>query len=87
LNQDHFSKQACEYVRYRLHYPSELFVYLASISSGHQLAWDCGTGIRQAARELVKHLSRVVATDASADQLAQAVAQARTVEAVETKEY
>lgn len=74
---DHFSKQAGEYARYRPHYPSELFDYLASISPGYQLAWDCGTGNGQAARELVKHFNRVVATDASSEQLAQAVAHER----------
>jgi SAM-dependent methyltransferase len=70
--QDHFSKQAGEYALYRPQYPGELFGYLASISPGHQLAWDCGTGSGQAARELVRHFKRVVATDASANQLAQA---------------
>ena len=75
--QDYFSKQASEYARYRPHYPGELFDYLASISPGRQLAWDCGTGNGQAALELVKRFSRVVATDASGDQLAQAVAHER----------
>jgi ubiquinone/menaquinone biosynthesis C-methylase UbiE len=71
--EDHFSKQAREYAQYRPHYPSELFNYLASIAPGHQLAWDCGTGNGQAALELVKHFDRVVATDASSDQSAQAI--------------
>lgn len=71
--EDHFSKQAREYAQYRPHYPRELFDYLASISPSHQLAWDCGTGNGQAAQELVRYFNRVVATDASADQLAQAV--------------
>jgi ubiquinone/menaquinone biosynthesis C-methylase UbiE len=75
--QDYFSKQAVEYARYRPHYPGELFAYLASVSPGHQLAWDCGTGNGQAAHELVKHFNRVVATDASSDQLAQAIAHER----------
>jgi SAM-dependent methyltransferase len=75
--QDYFSKQASEYARYRPQYPGELFAFLASISPGLQLVWDCGTGNGQAARELVKHFSRVVATDASAGQLAQTVAHAR----------
>jgi SAM-dependent methyltransferase len=83
---DYFSKQAREYARYRPRYPSELFAYLASISPRRQLAWDCGTGNGQAARELVKHFSRVVATDASAEQLAQAAAHERIDYRVERAE-
>lgn len=71
--EDHFSKQAREYARYRPGYPDELFAYLASIAPRRRLAWDCGTGSGQAALGLVRHFDRVVATDASADQLSQAV--------------
>lgn len=85
--EDHFSKQAREYATYRPQYPGELFVYLASISPGHDLAWDCGTGNGQAARELVKHFKRVVATDASADQIALAQAHERIEYRIERAEY
>lgn len=37
------------------------------------LAWDCATGNGQAARDLARHFDRVVATDASAGQIAHAV--------------
>lgn len=67
--EDHFSKWAREYVRYRPRYPSELFEYLASVAPNHRLAWDCGTGNGQAAIELVCHFAKVVATDASLNQL------------------
>jgi hypothetical protein len=40
----------------------------------HRLAWDCATGNGQAAQELARHFERVVATDASAEQIAQAAA-------------
>jgi hypothetical protein len=84
--EDYFSKQAGEYVRYRPRYPSELFDYLASITPARQLAWDCGTGNGQAALELVKHFKRVVATDASADQLARATPHERIDYRVERAE-
>jgi len=84
--EDHFSKQAREYATYRPQYPGELFVYLASISPGHELAWDCGTGNGQAARELVKHFKHVVATDASSDQIALAQAHERIEYRVERVE-
>lgn len=84
--EDHFSKGAGYYARYRPQYPGELFVYLASISPGRRLAWDCGTGNGQAALELAKHFERVVATDASADQIAQAFPHERVDYRVERAE-
>ena len=71
--EDHFSQQAGHYARWRPHYPRELFSYLASLAPSCQLAWDCGTGNGQAARALAEHFNRVIATDASSDQLAQAI--------------
>ena len=38
-----------------------------------RLAWDCATGNGQAARDLARYFDRVVATDASAEQIAHAV--------------
>lgn len=67
--EDHFSQMAQGYARYRPIYPGALFDYLAAISPGHRLAWDCGTGNGQAALALTRHFHRVMATDASSDQL------------------
>ena len=66
---DHFSRQSDKYAKYRPHYPPQLFEYLASLASGHELVWDCGTGNGQAAIGLAPHFDRVIATDASAEQL------------------
>ncbi len=66
---DYFSKYANDYVRYRPGYPAELFEYLASLASAHDLAWDCGTGSGQAAVGLAPHFTRVIATDASQEQV------------------
>tara|TARA_R100000306_G_scaffold742_2_gene1955 strand:- start:14797 stop:14955 length:159 start_codon:yes stop_codon:yes gene_type:complete len=41
---DYFSKQAVEYQAYRPKYPTDLFIWLASLTADHELAWDCGTG-------------------------------------------
>ena len=68
--EDHFSRRAGTYVRYRPTYPEELYSYLASISPHRQVAWDCGTGNGQAALGLAGHFDRVVATDASQEQIA-----------------
>lgn len=67
---DHFSSQASLYARYRPHYPDELFAWLAGLSPARGLVWDCATGSGQAALSLSKHFDAVIATDASAAQLA-----------------
>jgi SAM-dependent methyltransferase len=71
--EDHFSGQADDYARYRPNYPPELFSYLAALAPGRGSAWDCGTGSGQAAWGLAAHFGRVIASDASAEQLAHAV--------------
>ena len=70
--EDHFSKQAETYAQYRPQYPDEIYAYLASVSPGLSLAWDCGTGNGQAAVGLAKHFDQVYATDASAEQISRA---------------
>jgi len=69
---DHFSTQAKDYARYRPHYPRELYDYLASLPTTRQLAWDCATGSGQAAVALAESFERVIATDASPQQLQRA---------------
>lgn len=69
---DHFSAQADDYRRYRPHYPAALFTYLAAQAPARGLAWDCGAGNGQAALGLTAYFERVIATDASESQLAQA---------------
>jgi ubiquinone/menaquinone biosynthesis C-methylase UbiE len=69
---DYFSKQASEYTTYRPHYPAAVFKYLAELTIDHQLAWDCATGSGQAALGLVNYFEKIVATDASDKQIANA---------------
>ena len=71
--EDHFSPRAVEYARHRPLYPPELFAWLASVAPDHRLVWDCGTGNGQAAFSLAAYFDRVVATDASEEQLRLAV--------------
>jgi SAM-dependent methyltransferase len=71
--EDHYSAHASDYARHRPRYPQELFAWLRSISGGHALAWDAGTGNGQVAGALAEHFDRVVASDASAEQLTHAV--------------
>jgi SAM-dependent methyltransferase len=69
---DHFSKQAEDYAKFRPRYPLELFEYLGSVAPSRTLAWDCATGNGQAAVELARVFDRVIATDASEKQIANA---------------
>lgn len=69
---DHFSRQAADYAKYRPRYPREMFEYLGSIAPARQFAWDCATGNGQAAVELANVFDRVIATDASEIQIANA---------------
>ena len=69
---DLFSQQAAMYAEFRPEYPAELFAWLASLAPGRRIAWDCATGSGQAALGLSLEFERVVASDASARQLAHA---------------
>jgi SAM-dependent methyltransferase len=69
---NHFSKQAADYAKFRPRYPQGLFDYLGSIAPSRKLAWDCGTGNGQAAIGLASVFDRVLATDASEKQIANA---------------
>lgn len=69
---DHFSGNSADYADYRPGYPEALFAWLAGQAPERELAWDCATGSGQAALGLAPHFRTVVATDASADQIAQA---------------
>ena len=69
---DHFSSVAEGYASYRPQYPQELFAYLAGLTSGRDVAWDCAAGSGQATMSLLPYFNRIIATDASAAQLAAA---------------
>jgi len=49
-----------------------MFEYLGTVAPSRQLAWDCGTGNGQAAVGLASAFDRVIATDASENQIANA---------------
>jgi SAM-dependent methyltransferase len=69
---DHFSRQAADYAKFRPRYPREMFEYLGAVAPRYKLAWDCGTGNGQAAVQLAEAFDRVIATDASDKQIANA---------------
>ena len=69
---DHFSASAADYATFRPKYPAELFDFVASLVERRVRVWDCATGNGQAALPLAERFERVVATDASEEQIAHA---------------
>jgi SAM-dependent methyltransferase len=69
---DHFSGHAVDYAKFRPNYPEPLFDWIAAQAADCGLAWDCGCGNGQASEPLARRFARVVATDVSAQQIAQA---------------
>lgn len=69
---DHFGSVSGAYAHYRPTYPAPLFTWLTGVAPTRRQAWDCATGTGQAAIALADHFDAVVATDASAGQLAAA---------------
>lgn len=67
-----YNKQSDQYALSRPTYPDSIFNYLASLLKDHDLAWDCATGNGQAAHSIATYFSKVVATDASAEQISNA---------------
>jgi SAM-dependent methyltransferase len=69
---DHFSGRSAVYAASRPSYPPELGAYLAANAPSRQLALDCGCGNGQLSLLLADHFDQVIATDASAQQIAAA---------------
>ncbi len=74
---DHFSPVAAAYALARPTYPDTLFRFIADRAPARRVAWDCATGNGQAARDLARYFDRVIATDASEAQVANAAPHAR----------
>ena len=83
---DHFSGHAASYAAYRPGYPPALFDFVFTLTPGRALAWDCATGNGQAALSLAEVFERVVATDASRQQLDNAIPHPRIEYRVATAE-
>lgn len=75
--QDHFSSVANRYADFRPRYPSALFDYLATLVPPSSVVWDCACGNGQATLDLAARFDKVIATDASREQIASAAPQPR----------
>jgi SAM-dependent methyltransferase len=69
---DHFSSLAAKYANFRPRYPAELFDFLAQTAPRRDSAWDCACGNGQATLDLARRFRKVIATDASAQQIQEA---------------
>jgi ubiquinone/menaquinone biosynthesis C-methylase UbiE len=69
---DHFSSIAASYADFRPVYQPALADLLAERTPKHDLALDCGCGSGQLSLLLAEHFKKVIATDASAAQVAAA---------------
>ena len=69
---DHFSDVAAAYAAYRPSYPAALVDFLVRVAPETRLVWDAGCGSGQLSVLLTGAFERVVATDASAEQIARA---------------
>ncbi len=74
---DHFSRHAGLYAKARPHYPDALFDWIAAEAPVRGCAWDAGCGNGQASVALAQRFERVIATDPSARQIGNAVANPR----------
>ena len=83
---DLFSGHAGVYAQARPDYPPALFEWLARQCAGRGLVWDAGCGNGQASVALAAHFDRVVASDPSAAQIAQAGAHPHVEYRVEAAE-
>jgi SAM-dependent methyltransferase len=67
-----FATEAAQYAHLRPTYPENLFIFLSSTVASREVAWDCATGNGQAATHLARYFGSVIATDESAEMIAQA---------------
>ncbi|MBC7851346.1 MAG: class I SAM-dependent methyltransferase, partial [Chitinophagaceae bacterium] len=86
MQKDLFSSQSSAYARFRPVYPDELYQYILQFVGARNRAWDVATGNGQAAVVLATFFERVDATDISAKQISEAVADPRINYAVGSAE-
>ncbi|HKW39962.1 MAG TPA: class I SAM-dependent methyltransferase [Gemmatimonadales bacterium] len=74
---DHFSQIAVAYAAHRPSYPQALVDFLARLAPARRCAWDAGCGSGQLTVLLARAFERVIGTDPSAEQIAQATTHSR----------
>lgn len=70
---DYFSQNAEDYKKFRPSYPDEMIQFIVEQCSYKNEAWDCATGNGQVAQMLSPYFQKIIATDASAQQIKHAL--------------
>lgn len=84
---DHFSGHADLYAQSRPRYPDTLFAWIAETAPARGGVWDAGCGNGQASIALAHCFDHVIATDPSAQQIGNAVADPRVEYRAEAAEH
>jgi ubiquinone/menaquinone biosynthesis C-methylase UbiE len=72
LSKDLFSAHATDYAQFRPKYPPAFIKYISRLVRYRGVVWDCGCGNGQLSVGLADHFQLVLASDISAEQVAQA---------------
>jgi SAM-dependent methyltransferase len=72
LTRDLFSAHAADYAQFRPQYPPAFVKYISRLVRYRGVVWDCGCGNGQLSLGLAEHFQLVLASDISAEQVAQA---------------
>lgn len=83
---DHFSVQSADYARFRPRYPNKLYDFIFEHVKNKRIAWDVATGNGQVAIVLAEKFEKVIATDASENQIRHATERPRVIYKVSTAE-
>jgi len=83
---DHFSTASADYAKFRPRYPKELYDFIFSHVKSRHIAWDVATGNGQVAIALAEVFDKVIATDASVNQISHAVPHPKVIYKVSTAE-
>ena len=84
---DLFSEKSDLYAAARPQYPDSLYEFIASCIGSRARAWDCGAGNGQSSVKLVEYFSEVYATDASEQQIANAIQKSGVFYSVQPAEH
>jgi ubiquinone/menaquinone biosynthesis C-methylase UbiE len=83
---DRFSNHAKQYAAFRPTYPQELYDFILNLVKEKNMAWDCGCGNGQVTSDLSQRFQKVIATDISEKQIANAIVKENIFYAVSAAE-
>ncbi|WP_420643578.1 class I SAM-dependent methyltransferase [Candidatus Leptofilum sp.] len=85
-HQNLFSDKSEIYLNARPRYPEKLYSILVDLCENHERVWDAACGNGQASIDLANHFTKVLATDISNQQIANAIAHPKVEYSVQPSE-